>query len=110
MSYDIKPFKYEVLCDVSPLEFFDVILGNPYLWKHHAIYDSRPQSVIITLEMKSYRIPKVVPPTAISLISTKKCRKFISQTEKFFSFVIHSQSEWKVAATSMVFAAELSTQ
>jgi hypothetical protein len=31
MSYGIKPFKDEVLCDVSPLEVCDVILGQVYL-------------------------------------------------------------------------------
>jgi hypothetical protein len=27
LPYDIKPFKDEVLCDISPLEFCDGILG-----------------------------------------------------------------------------------
>jgi hypothetical protein len=49
LPYDIKPFKDEVLCDVSPLEVCNVIFHQPYLWKHHALYDSRPSSVIITL-------------------------------------------------------------
>jgi hypothetical protein len=31
LSYGIKPFKDEVLCDVSPLKVCDVILGQPYL-------------------------------------------------------------------------------
>jgi hypothetical protein len=31
LSYNIKPFKDEVLCDVAPLEVCDVILGQPYL-------------------------------------------------------------------------------
>jgi len=35
LPYDIKPFKDEVLCDISPLEVFDVLLGKPYLWKRH---------------------------------------------------------------------------
>jgi hypothetical protein len=78
MSYDINPFKDEVLCDVSPLEVCDVLLGQPYLWKHHFVYESSPRSVIITLNRKFYRIPEVVPPSAISLISAKKCRKVIS--------------------------------
>jgi hypothetical protein len=93
LSYDIKPFKDEVLCDVSPLEVCDVLLGQPYLWKCHVVYESRPRSVIITLNRKLYRIPEVVPPSVISLISAKQCRKVISQTEKFVFFVIHSQSE-----------------
>jgi hypothetical protein len=58
LSYDIKPFKHEVLWDFSPLEVCDVILGQPYLWKRHVVYDSMPHSVIITLNMKLYRIPK----------------------------------------------------
>jgi hypothetical protein len=93
LSYDIKPFKDDVLCDFSPLEVCDVILGQPYLWKHHAVYESSPRNVIITLNMKLYKIPEVVPPSAISLISAKKCRKVISQTVKFVFFVIHSYSE-----------------
>jgi hypothetical protein len=42
LSYDIKPFKYEVLCYVSPLEICNVLLGQPYFWKHHVVYESRP--------------------------------------------------------------------
>jgi hypothetical protein len=110
LSYGIKPFKDEVLCDVAPLEVCDVLLGQPYLWKFHVVYESRPRRFIITLDKKLYRIPEVVPPTAISLISAKQCMKVISQTGKFVFFVIHSQSEWKVAATSMASVAELSMQ
>jgi hypothetical protein len=71
MSYDIKPFKDEVLCDVAPLKVCDVLLGQPYLWKHHVVYESRPHSVIITFNRKLYRIPEAVPPSVISLISAK---------------------------------------
>jgi hypothetical protein len=110
LSYDIKPFKDEVLCDVSPLEVCDVLLGQPYLWKRHTVYDSRPRSVIITLNRKLYKIPKAVPPSAISLISAKQCRKVISQTGNFVFFVIHSQNEQKITATSRVSVADLSRQ
>jgi hypothetical protein len=70
LPYDIKPFKYEVLCDIAPLEVCDILLGQPYLWKHHVVYESRPCSVIITLGRQLYRIPEVALPTAISSIST----------------------------------------
>jgi hypothetical protein len=110
LSYDIKPFKDEVLCDVSPLKVCDVLLGQPYLWKHHVVYESRPHSVIITLNRKLYRIPKAIPPSAISLISAKKCRKVISQTGNFVFFMILSQNERNIIATSRVSTAELSTQ
>jgi hypothetical protein len=75
--YDIKPFKDEVLCDIPPLEVCDVLLWKPYFWKHHVLYESRPCSFIITLGRQLYRIPEVAPPTAISLISSKKCSKVI---------------------------------
>jgi hypothetical protein len=88
MSYDIKPFKDKVLCDVAPLEVCDFLLGQPYLWKHHVVYESKPHSVIITLNIKLYRIPEAVPPSVISLISAKQCRNVISQTGKFVFFVI----------------------
>eukprot|EP00253_Pinus_taeda_P024804 PITA_24804 len=33
LPYSIKPFTDEVLCDVTPLDVCDVLLGQPYLWK-----------------------------------------------------------------------------
>jgi hypothetical protein len=33
LPYGTKPFKHKVLCDISPLEVCDVLLGQPYLWK-----------------------------------------------------------------------------
>jgi hypothetical protein len=57
-----------------------------------------------------YRIPEAIPPSVISLIFSKKWRKVISQTEKFVFFMIHSQSETNIAATSKSFVVDLSTQ
>jgi hypothetical protein len=110
MSYDIKPFKDKVLCDVSPLEVCDVLFGQPCLWKHHVVYESRPRRVIIILNRKLYKIPEAVPPSDISLISSKKCRKVISQMGNIFFFLILSQNKKKIIATSRVPVANLSTQ
>jgi hypothetical protein len=90
MSYNIKPFKDKVLFDISPLEVCNVILGQPYLWKLHVVYESKPYSVNITLNKKLYRIPEEVPPSDVSLISSKQCRKVISQARKFVFFMIFS--------------------
>ena len=49
LPYAIKPFKDEILCDVAPLEVCDALLGQPYMWIRHAMYESRPCTVIITL-------------------------------------------------------------
>jgi hypothetical protein len=62
------------------------------------------------LNRKLYRIPEVVPPSAIYLIFAKKCRKVISQMGNFVFFVIHSQNERKIIATSRVSTVDLSTQ
>ena len=59
------------------------------------MYESRPHVVIITLGNKLYRIPKVAPPTSISLVHAKKCSKLISQTEKFFFLMIQPQGKNK---------------
>jgi hypothetical protein len=72
MSYGIKPIKDEVLCDVPPLKVCNVLLGQPYLWKYHVVYESRPHSVIISVNKKLYRILEAVPPSIISLISAKQ--------------------------------------
>jgi hypothetical protein len=110
LSYDINPFKDEVLCDVAPLEVCDFILGQPCLWKLHIVYESRPHNFIINLDRKLYKIPEVVPPSSISLISSKQGRKVISQIGKFVFFMIRSQSEKNIAATSMACATDLSMQ
>ena len=66
LPYGIKPFKDEVLCDVAPLEVCDVLLGEPYMWKHHAVYESRPCSVIVTLGGQLYQIPEKAAPAIVS--------------------------------------------
>ena len=93
LPYAINPFKDEVLCDVAPLEVWDVILGQPYMWKHRVVYESRPRSVIITLGKRLYRILEVAPKASISLILAKQCTKVISQTGKFVLLMILSQGE-----------------
>ena len=59
------------MCDVSPLEVCDVILGQPYMWKHHDVYEFRPHSAIITLEKKLYMILERLSTTAVSAIIEK---------------------------------------
>jgi hypothetical protein len=96
LSYDIQPFKDEVLCDVAPLDVSDVLLGQPYMWKHQVIYESRPRSAIVTLGGHLYRIPEVVPTT----IPPKQCCKVVSHTTKFSFFTICSKGEQKDTATT----------
>jgi hypothetical protein len=40
ISYGIQPFKDEVVCDVAPFDVCDVVLGQPYMWKCHVVYES----------------------------------------------------------------------
>jgi hypothetical protein len=55
--------RHEILFDISPLEVCDVILGQPYFWKRHVVYESIPHSVIITLGIQLYMIPEVASST-----------------------------------------------
>jgi hypothetical protein len=98
LPYNIKPFTDEVLCDIAPLDVSDVLLGQPYLWKRHVVYESRPRVVIITLGNKLYRIPEIAPPTTISLVTAKQCSKLISKTRKFVFLMIHPQGKRKTVA------------
>ena len=103
LPYSIKPFTDEVLCDVAPLDVCDVLLGQPYLWKRHVVYESRPHAVIVTTTLgnKLYKIPKVEPPTAISLVTTKQCSKVISKTEKVVFLMICPQGKKKTVAMTL---------
>jgi hypothetical protein len=81
ISYDIHPFKDDVLCDVSPLDVCDVLLGQPYMWKSHVIYEYQPRSVIFTLGGHLYRITEVV----LTIVPPKKCHKVVSHTKNLAS-------------------------
>ena len=89
MSHGIQHFKDEVLCYVAPLDAYDVLLGQPYMWKRHVIYESQPQSVIVTLGGHIYSIPEVV----LIIVPPKQCHKVISHTTKFSLFTICSKGE-----------------
>ena len=79
-----------VLCDIAPLDVSDVLLGQPYLWKRHAVYESRPHIVIVTLGNKLYKTLEVAQPTTISLVTTKKYTKIISTIGKFVFLMIRA--------------------
>jgi hypothetical protein len=98
LPYNINPFTDEVLCDIAPLDFSSVLLGQPYLWMRHVVYESRPRVVIITLGNKFCKIPEIAPPTTISLVTVKQCSKLISKTMKFFFLMIHPYGKRKTMA------------
>ena len=89
LPYNIKPFTDVVLCDISPLDFCDVLLGKPYVWKRNVVYESRHRVIIVTLGNKLYMIPEVAPPTTVSLVIAKQYSKLISKTRKFVFLMIH---------------------
>ena len=90
----------EVMCDVAPLDVFHVLLGQPYLWERHVVYESMPHSIIITLGNKLYKIPDLVPPLAISLITEKKHNKIISLNRKFVFITILPQGKKNIVAVT----------
>jgi hypothetical protein len=96
------------VCDVSPLEVCDVLLGKPYMLKHHTIYESRPCNVIITLGGHLYRVREVALTTSTSLVSEKQCHKVISHTTKFSLFTIQLDDEQEVPATTKILTQDVS--
>jgi hypothetical protein len=66
------------------------------MWRHHAVYESRPRRIIVTLGGHLYRILEVVP----TIVPPKKCRKVVSHTTKFSFFTICSKGEQKETATT----------
>ena len=79
---------------MAPLEVYDVPLGQPYMWKRHAVYESRPRSVIVTMGGQLYRIPETVAPNKVS-----QGRKISSHTRKLFLFTIVSEGEHQITST-----------
>ena len=80
---------------MAPLEVCDVLLGQPYMWKRHAIYELRPRSVIVTLGGKLYRILEIVAPNKVL-----QGRKISSHIKKNFLFTIAFEGEHKITNTS----------
>jgi len=80
---------------VAPLEVYDVLLGQPYMWKRHDVYESRPRSVIVTLGGQLYRILETVAPATVS-----QGRNIGSHTRKLFLLTIASEGEHKITETS----------
>ena len=74
LPYGIHPFKDEVVCDISSLNVCDVVLVQPYMWRCHVVYESRPRSVIVSQGGHLYRIPEVV----LTTVPPKKCHKVVS--------------------------------
>jgi hypothetical protein len=72
LHYGINPFKDNVLCDVFHLEVCDFFLGQPYMWKRHVVYESRPHSVIITLGDKLYSVTEAIQKIVVYFISMKQ--------------------------------------
>jgi hypothetical protein len=88
------------------MDVCDVLLGQPYMWRHHVVYESHPRSAIVSLGGHLYRIPEVVP----TIVLPKQCRKVVSHTAKFPFFTIYSKGEQKDTANTTASAQAPSIQ
>ena len=84
---------------MAPLEVCDVILGQPYMWKFHDVYESWTRSVIVTLGGQLYRIPKTVEPIIVS-----QGKKIISHARELSLFIISSKGEHQIIETYTPYA------
>jgi hypothetical protein len=80
----------------SHLDVCDVLLGQSYMWKCHAIYEFRPRSVIVILGGHLYKILEVV----LTIVPPKQCCKVVSHNTKFSFFTVYSKGEHKHTATT----------
>ena len=87
-------------------DVFDVLLGQPYMWRHYVVYESRPRSAIVTFGGYLYRILEVVP----TILPPKQCHKVVSHTAKFSFFTICSKGELKNTTTTAALVEAPSSQ
>jgi hypothetical protein len=79
----------------SRMRYYVTFILLMFLMYYYDVYESRPRAFIITLGNKMYRIPKITPPTTISLVTTKQCSKLIAKTRKFVFLMIQPQGKKK---------------
>lgn len=85
---------------MAPLDVCDVLLGQPYMYQQHGVYESRPRSVTIRLGEQKYQIPEVSPAYTASLISAKQCKRLVAKTGTFILLMIRSEEERKLVYNS----------
>lgn len=61
VTFAIKPFKDSVLCDVSPLDCVDLLLGLPYQHSQKAIYMAHTHYYCINKDGHTYLL-SLAPP------------------------------------------------
>ena len=83
-----------------------MLLGQPYMWRRHVVYESQPCSVIVTLGSHLYIILEVVPTN----VPPKKCCKVVSHNRKFIFSTICSKGEQKDTAATTASAKAPSIQ
>ena len=69
------------------------------MWKCHAVYESRPRSVVVTLVGQLYWIAETVAPAIVS-----QGRKISSHTKMLSLFSIVSKGEHHITETSTPFS------
>ena len=91
LTYFIKTFEDEVLCDVAPLSIVDALFGKPYLWDQHSTYQSQPQKVIFKIQNRWYGIPERQPTSMAAMIFAKQTKNLTNHAQKFTLIMINPQ-------------------
>ena len=110
LTYFIKPFEDEVLCDVAPFSIVDTLFGKPYLWDRNGTYQSWPQKVIVKIRNQWYGIPKRQPTSMVAMISAKQTETLINHAQKFALIMIKPQHSRNIVATSRLTDQRISRQ
>ena len=74
ITYFIKSFEDEVVCDMALLSVTDALFRKPYWWDRHGRYQSLPQKVIVKIQNQWYDILERQPTPTVSIILPNKQR------------------------------------
>ena len=100
LTYFIKNFEDEVLCDMASIFVADALFGKPYLWDRHGSYQPRPQEVIVKIWNQCYGIPERRPTPTVAMVSSKHTKKLINHAQRFALIMIKPQHYRRTAEAS----------
>lgn len=89
VTFAIGPFRDTILCDVSPLDCADLLLGIPYQEEHNAFYLARNHQYHFQLEGHTYVLTNSTPKAA-RLLSVNAAIRHVSLNQCHHLFLVRS--------------------
>ena len=98
MKLKIGPFKDEVLCDIMPLDCCHIMLGRPWQFHRHVVYDGRMNKYSAWKDGVTFKLlPLIETPDEMSctvrvcMVSGKEFERDMKKNLVCFSIVPEDQ-------------------